>query len=65
MSLVADSDELGDDASEVVLMTLHTAKGLDFPSCSWSEWKMACFRICVRLASPRSWKKNAALRMSV
>lgn len=31
ISLVADSDELGDDTSEVVLMTMHTAKGLEFP----------------------------------
>lgn len=31
VSLVADSDEIRDDASEVVLMTLHTAKGLEFP----------------------------------
>jgi DNA helicase-2/ATP-dependent DNA helicase PcrA len=31
VSLVADTDELPDDPSEVVLMTLHTAKGLEFP----------------------------------
>ncbi len=31
VSLVADSDQLGGDISEVVLMTLHTAKGLEFP----------------------------------
>jgi DNA helicase-2/ATP-dependent DNA helicase PcrA len=31
VSLVADSDELNEDVSEVVLMTLHTAKGLEFP----------------------------------
>lgn len=31
VSLVSDSDELDGDASEVVLMTLHTAKGLEFP----------------------------------
>ena len=32
VSLVADSDELTDDDSQVILMTLHTAKGLEFPA---------------------------------
>ena len=32
VSLVADSDDLEDDASRAVLMTLHTAKGLEFPA---------------------------------
>ena len=31
MSLVADAEEVTDDDSQVVLMTLHTAKGLEFP----------------------------------
>jgi DNA helicase-2/ATP-dependent DNA helicase PcrA len=32
VSLVADSDQITDDDSNVVLMTLHTAKGLEFPA---------------------------------
>ncbi len=32
VSLVSDADELEDDAGQVVLMTLHTAKGLEFPA---------------------------------
>jgi DNA helicase-2/ATP-dependent DNA helicase PcrA len=32
VSLVADADQLTDDDSNVVLMTLHTAKGLEFPA---------------------------------
>ncbi|HEX6596163.1 MAG TPA: 3'-5' exonuclease, partial [Acidimicrobiales bacterium] len=32
VSLVADTDQLSDDDSSVVLMTLHTAKGLEFPA---------------------------------
>ncbi|MGI8984790.1 MAG: DNA helicase PcrA [Acidimicrobiales bacterium] len=32
VSLVADADQIPDDSSSVVLMTLHTAKGLEFPA---------------------------------
>jgi DNA helicase II / ATP-dependent DNA helicase PcrA len=32
VSLVADADEIDGDDSKVVLMTLHTAKGLEFPA---------------------------------
>lgn len=31
VSLVADTDQLDDDQSEVTLMTLHSAKGLEYP----------------------------------
>lgn len=33
VALVADIDSLDDDGSYVVLMTLHSAKGLEFPEC--------------------------------
>jgi DNA helicase-2/ATP-dependent DNA helicase PcrA len=31
VSLVADADEVDDDSTKVTLMTLHTAKGLEYP----------------------------------
>ena len=31
VSLVSDSDEVGEDDSSVTMMTLHTAKGLEYP----------------------------------
>jgi DNA helicase-2/ATP-dependent DNA helicase PcrA len=31
VSLVADADEVDDDETKVVLMTMHTAKGLEYP----------------------------------
>jgi DNA helicase-2/ATP-dependent DNA helicase PcrA len=31
VSLVSDADQLGDDTSKLTLMTLHNAKGLEFP----------------------------------
>jgi DNA helicase-2/ATP-dependent DNA helicase PcrA len=31
ISLIADTDDLDDDTTSVVLMTLHSAKGLEFP----------------------------------
>ena len=32
VSLVSDLDEMGDDGGAVTMMTLHSAKGLEFPN---------------------------------
>ena len=40
LSLVTDMEsEEETSASQITLMTLHAAKGLEFPVCSLSEWK--------------------------
>ena len=40
VALVADIDSLDEDQEHVVLMTLHSAKGLEFPRVILRGWKM-------------------------
>ena len=53
VSLVADSDELPDnDAGVVTLMTLHTAKGLEFPAVFVTGWEDGLFPHMRALGDP-------------
>ena len=53
VSLVADSDELPDDDTGVVtLMTLHTAKGLEFPVVFVTGWEDGMFPHMRALGDP-------------
>ena len=53
VSLVADSDELpDDDAGVVTLMTLHTAKGLEFPAVFVTGWEDGLFPHMRSLGDP-------------
>jgi len=53
VSLVADSDELpDDDAGLVTLMTLHTAKGLEFPVVFVTGWEDGMFPHMRALGDP-------------
>ena len=45
VALVADIDGLDESSNRVVLMTLHSAKGLSSCTYSWAEWRMACFPV--------------------
>jgi DNA helicase-2/ATP-dependent DNA helicase PcrA len=53
VSLVADSDEIPEDDSGVVtLMTLHTAKGLEFPAVFVTGWEDGMFPHMRALGDP-------------
>ena len=45
VSLVADIDQLDEAADYVSLMTLHSAKGLEFPMSTWSVWRTDSFPV--------------------
>ena len=61
-ALVSDQD--GYDASaQVTLMTLHAAKGLEFPLVFLLEWKKACSLIPEPWTLLMNWKKSGASAM--
>ena len=56
--------ESGDAQAEdyedsVQLMTLHSAKGLEFPLVFLADWKTACSRINARLPTPKVSRRSA------
>jgi len=58
-ALVADADDY-DARAQITLMSLHAAKGLEFPLCFSAAWKRACSRIRELCLCQRISKKNAA-----
>ena len=65
-ALVADSDQLpseGEDSGKVTLMTLHTAKGLEYPSCSSPAWSRARSRTRGRWRTPTSFPRSVVWHM--
>ena len=72
VALVADADEIPDARREdgkpaagvVTLMTLHTAKGLEFPVVFLTGSRTASSRTCARWATPPSSRRSAGSRTS-
>jgi DNA helicase II / ATP-dependent DNA helicase PcrA len=62
VALVADSDEIpGDDAGLVTLMTLHTAKGLEFPVVFLTGLEEGIFPHSRSLADPKEIEEERRL----
>jgi DNA helicase-2/ATP-dependent DNA helicase PcrA len=61
ISLVADADEVPDDDSSVVLMTLHSAKGLEFPAVFLIGLEDGIFPHLRALGEPRELEEERRL----
>ena len=60
VALVADADSIPDnDAGMVTLMTLHTAKGLEFPVVFLTGWEDGVFPHMRAMGDPTSWPRSA------
>ncbi len=61
VSLVADTDKLDDDESQVVLMTLHSAKGLEYPNVFLIGLEDGVFPHMRSLGEPRELEEERRL----
>jgi DNA helicase-2/ATP-dependent DNA helicase PcrA len=61
VSLVADADEVGPDDSSVTLMTLHTAKGLEYPVVFMAGMEEGVFPHMRSLGEPRELEEERRL----
>ncbi|MGC8626542.1 MAG: UvrD-helicase domain-containing protein [Acidimicrobiales bacterium] len=61
VSLVADADEVEPDASSVTLMTLHTAKGLEYPVVFLAGMEEGVFPHARSLGTPRELEEERRL----
>ena len=65
MALVADADSIPDnDEGMVTLMTLHTAKGLEFPVVFLTGLEDGVFPHLRAMSTRRSWPRSAGWRTS-
>ncbi len=61
VSLVADTDDLDDDATSVTLMTLHSAKGLEFPIVALAGMEEGIFPHVRSLGDPDALEEERRL----
>ena len=57
-ALVSDIDGFDEEAL-ITLMTLHSAKGLEFSAVFWEGWKRGYCRITAPFRASMPWRKNA------
>ena len=63
VSLMTDLDNYDETADTVVMMTIHSAKGLEFPVVFLPGMEENIFPVCRQFTIPTAWKKNGAWRM--
>ncbi len=64
LALVSDIDNLEEETTQVTLMTLHAAKGLEFPVVFLIGLEEGVFPLSRALMEESEWKKNEDLLMS-
>lgn len=63
ISLYTDVDKYEPEQDVVMLMTVHSAKGLEFRTSFWWEWSRAFSLETAAWIPGKIWKRNAAWRM--
>ncbi len=64
VSLVSETDNLEETTKAPTLLTLHAAKGLEFPSSLSPAWRTASCPTAGRWMTARSWPRSAVCSMS-
>ena len=64
VSLMTDIDQLDGEQDAVVMMTMHSAKGLEFPVVFLPGMEEGIFPASSRFTIPRKWRRSAVWPMS-
>src|ERR1022692_4584761 len=59
ITLASDVDGWDEKQDCVAVMTLHAAKGLEFPSSTCLQWSRASCRTSAACSATRSWRRSA------